>query len=253
MKTNFCFIVGTGRSGTHFLARTLNEHPKIMDPYSGNENKRVLMKTTNAAVRNMSQLPQVNIDHYKTTQLLNPNLVYLDQSHPNLFFISDIASKLNGARFVALWRETRAIVSSMLVHSGVRRWQQASHLYPFPNNFLGMIDREEYNSLSNVQKCALRVVEHKNEMVRVSNSFGSFVTIQNFEELILKPIETVNTLFDFLDLESLESLDIQPDPNVLDKWRTSLDEINIKEIEGIEGKFAKYELQRYEQPLRTSD
>jgi len=130
MRAKYCFIVGTGRSGTNFLNTVVVEHPDVDDLHSGKENRHVLMRSTKAALMNKTKLPVLNLLYYKYAKSRLGQKVFLDQSHPNLHLVTDTEVKLKGAHFVVLWRSTNAVVASMLKHEGVRRWQQEAEKFP---------------------------------------------------------------------------------------------------------------------------
>lgn len=68
-KIRYCFVVGTGRSGTHFLTSVLLENPALTDLRSGKENTKVLYRVAKAAQLNSKTLPSLNIAYYRLSRL----------------------------------------------------------------------------------------------------------------------------------------------------------------------------------------
>lgn len=240
MTTKFCFIVGTGRSGTHYLAKLINDHPDIYDPFHGKEHRRLLVATTRAALMNNVKLPWRVILNYKLLRALAGGRVLLDQCHPNLFFVQEINSKLRGAKFLALWRDTPAVVSSMLEHHGVRRWQEGAVKYPFPNQFLGAVTRDAYTKLSEVEQCALRVIQHKNRISELAENTNNNVSVVQYRDMVLNPVSSRNKLYSALGLPEVDTLRTKPNVDSIHKWKTRLGKAEVRQIRQLEEEFANY-------------
>lgn len=237
----YCFVVGTGRSGTHFLTSVLLENPKLADLRSGKENHKILKRVAKAAQLNAKQVPAANIAYYRFAKILVGNRVFLDQSHSNIHFVSDISNRLAGAYFIALWRDTNAIVSSMLLHEGVLNWYKTAASKPFPNIFLGNVSKTEFENMSLTEKCALRVVQHKNQIIKASKLHPKNFTVQNFKELVTNTDDAANKLFGKLGLPPVTQLSIRPNLDTLTKWQDHLDEESIITIKEVEKRYALYE------------
>jgi len=60
---NSIFIVGTGRSGTHFTCRSISGFKNIFDPQTGKENVPVLKQIATSAIHHRSY-PQIAKSYY---------------------------------------------------------------------------------------------------------------------------------------------------------------------------------------------
>lgn len=240
MSARYCFIVGTGRSGTHFLTSLMLSHPRIEDTLSGKENKAVLQRATRAVLANRLAAPLRNILYYRLSKLKVGSKVFLDQSHPNLHFVEHLDRHLAGSRFIALWRDTRAVVASMLLHKGVLSWYAEADKLPFPNHFLGPVPREIFFSLSDAEKCALRVVHHKNVIASLSRATIAAFKVQCYEDFAGDLLSEANALFAFCDLPPLGSLPIEFKAESLEKWKHQLSKEQVRAIDDIEARFATY-------------
>lgn len=169
-------------------------------------------------------------------------MVFLDQSHSNVHFVSDISKRLAGSYFVALWRDTNSIVSSMLLHKGVLGWYDNALSKPVPNNFLGNVTKPVFEKMSLIEKCALRVVQHKNQIIRAAELHPHNFYIQNFDKLVTNTDESANKIFGRMGLPSVTHISIESNPDTLTKWRQHLDVENVKSIREIEERYALYTL-----------
>lgn len=176
-------------------------------------------------------------------KLITGSRVFLDQSHSNIHFVTDISNKLGGAYFIALWRDTSAIVSSMLLHKGVLGWYETALSKPFPNMFLGNVSKAEFEKMSLIEKCSLRVVQHKNQIIKASEMHPHNFTIQHFDKLVMNTEDAANKLFGKLGLPLITQLSIKSNRDTLTKWRDHLDEASIITIKKIEKQYALYDLE----------
>lgn len=245
-------IVGTGRSGTHFLTRSLIEHPMITDFTGGKENRRVFSYVTQAALSNSRKLPLNVSMYYHLYNTLSGKRVFLDQTHSNLFFIEKLTKKFPQAKFVAMWRDTKAVVASMLKHPGTRGWCENYKSYPFPNQFLGRIDVEAYDKMSLVERCALRVVRHKNEINDVSSRFPSIIYIQSYDRLVHQYKFERSQLLEWIGLEAAMRSSIVADGASLKKWQSVLTDRDLELIENIEARYCRYD-RAFDVEMATSD
>jgi len=243
MSARYAFVVGTGRSGTHFLARVLGTHPRVTDPFGGEEDRALLLRATEAALDGRTRLPARNLWRYRRAGLKARGLTYLDQHHPNLFFVPDIARRLRGARFVALWRDDVAVVASMLNHegardAGVRVWFETAARRPWPNPFLGPVDLATFEAMSLVEKCALRAVAHKTAMHRLRGRED--VRIQPFDALVADVEGAAAAIFAHLGLPFAPT-GVRADPATLTKWRDTLNDDEAAAVRAVAARYGEYD------------
>jgi len=83
---NSIFIVGTGRSGTHFTCRSISGFKNIFDPQTGKENVPVLKQIATSAIHHQSY-PQIAKSYYSDIKSnLKNDSIFIDQHHPNIFY-----------------------------------------------------------------------------------------------------------------------------------------------------------------------
>jgi len=225
------FIVGTGRSGTHFVCSTLIAHPEITDLTNGKENRIVFRAVTDSAL-NMRQLSPETIFKYKALRLLSFNAHYIDQSHPNLWHVEQLLKVFPNAKFIGIVRCPFSVTYSMLNHVGVRNHFNNYMNYPSPNQFFGInqVNANEYHSLSASSKCALRWCSHMHRLDTVCRAHPSSFLIVNYEQLCLQPRSTLDELRNYIGLKSEIPVPIVRNDSLYKKYNLSSSErTNVQE------------------------
>ncbi len=216
------FVIGCGRSGTHWLGHTLGAHPQI---HAEIEAPPVFGWVTRMALdpRAEARLFPRLLERYRAAHALVQPRHYADKSHPNLWLAEALADALPEARFLAVRRAVEPTVASMLDHAGTRAWVERWTRQPIPNRFLG-IDAdlvEAYRAMSPAVRCALRVIAHSREIARLRPLLGARLVVVEYEALLRDPIAATQALPDFLALAS----PLRPPPPLrdrADRWRSTL-------------------------------
>lgn len=113
------FIVGTGRSGTHFMAEILASHEEMTDLTGGRENQFVFGNVTSAALSG-KKLGMVPILKYRMLAGKAYPKIFVDQSHPNLWHIEELLKAFPTAKFICMVRDPYSVAYSTLQHDGVK-------------------------------------------------------------------------------------------------------------------------------------
>lgn len=117
------FILGTGRSGTHWLGYILESHP---DCVATIETRGIFRRVTRMALDPTLRprlLPGL-LRRYRLRHALAVPSHYVDKSHPNLWLAEALADAFDDALFVGIVRNPYATVASMLRHEGVLEWHR---------------------------------------------------------------------------------------------------------------------------------
>ncbi|MEX0732969.1 MAG: sulfotransferase [Aquisalimonadaceae bacterium] len=200
------FIVGTGRSGTHFLAKTLRSHSELTDLTWGRENPYVFRLVTQAALaeaQNKKIIPII-IDRYKRLLRAAAPRNLVDQSHPNLWHAEQLVSSFPKSKFLLLVRNPYSVVYSMLNHNAVKNWALEWNKYNIPNRFLG-IDQENiqlYEEMSLVERCAVRWIAHYERAREVQSKIPDNVLFLLYEDLCNDPSQNLSRVQGFLGLST---------------------------------------------------
>lgn len=182
------FILGTGRSGTHWVSSILESHSDIQATV---EEPEIFFRATRMALDESTRLelfPEI-VDLYQKYHKSVLPQHYVDKSHPNIWLAEELAEIFPTARFVGVQRGPFATVASMLRHKGVKRWMKRWREFPLPNPFLG-IDRttaEDYGKLSLAAKCTLRWRSHALRMEQLQRSMGDKLLVVDYEGLGTEP------------------------------------------------------------------
>ncbi|WP_018248560.1 sulfotransferase family protein [Orenia marismortui] len=227
------FILGTGRSGTHWLAYILANHPNIRATI---EEPIIFDLVTKMALNedlraeNFPKLIKLYCEEAKKSFPKD----YLDKSHPNLWLAEDLAQIFPRAFFIAIQRNPYATVASMLKHQGVLYWHKNWRDFPVPNSFLG-IDKsnvEQYEDLSITTQCALRWRAHKERLEYLQDILGSKLHVVYYRDLIVETERELNKLNEFLEL-SIPLARPRVKEASLNKWRLELSAQECQEIEKV--------------------
>ena len=155
------FIVGCGRSGTHWLAEGLASNAETLTTI---ETEPVFGWVTQMAVdprQEATLFPRVASEYRSTAAPGEPRCL-VDKSHPALWIAERLAAEFPTSRFVGIRRSVEPTVASMLHHDGVLRWVREWDRYPVPNRFLGITsaNADAYGRMTLEERCAARVIAH---------------------------------------------------------------------------------------------
>lgn len=229
------FVIGTGRSGTHWIGYSIAEHPEI---HATIEAEPMFQWSTTMALNPQSEqqlLPKL-IKIYKQKILKYAPQHYLDKNHPNIWIAEKLKRAFPNALFIGIERNPFATVASMIKHKGVSAWHYRWHEFPIPNRFLGINDETaaSYDQIPFPSKCAMRWVAHHNRMNELMGFLKDSLLVISYESLALNTQKEIRRLQSFLTLSNPI-----PIPNVrsesLDKWREQLSEEQITHISAVVG------------------
>lgn len=229
------FIIGTGRSGTHWVANILKGHPDIQITI---EKPEIFLPVTRMALdfgNKQKLLPEL-IARYRWEHSQVAPQHYADKSHPNIWWAEKLAEAFPNSLFVGTNRNPYATVASMLKKTGVLAWHQRWKEFPIPNPFLGITQRnmKDYEKMSLAAKCALRWRSHQERMEYLRSALGARLYVVCYEKLILDPEERVRHLGEFLQLKSP-----LPMPKVkkesLERYKSELSPEMMDEIASVVG------------------
>lgn len=231
------FVLGSGRSGTHWLGHILESHPKlhvtIEDPrWFAHVTQMAMDATTRPAL-----FPSLIAAYRDEASRVAP-LQFADKSHPNIWLAETLADALPGSKFVGIQRDPWGTVASMLQHAGVSSWHDRWRDFPVPNHFLGITEElaQVYNTYSVATKSALRWRSHNAQMLKLQTSLGNRLLVLHYDTLFTDPDRHLASLAAHLELA-------QPFPPVvvkadsLQKWRSQLTSeqlIDIQEVVGFQ-------------------
>lgn len=179
------FIVGTGRSGTHFLCSCLNLFSQVSDKFGGRESPYIFWDISKTAVKG-KKLSRHQVGYFHWLQRAVFPKLALDQTHPNLWHVEELLKYFPRAKFIALRRDVRSVIYSMKIHEGTSAWAKNHKNYPKPNRFLGVSEnnRELYETkLSSIQRDVFRWCSHMNRIEEIKTKFPSSVLIIEYDEL----------------------------------------------------------------------
>jgi hypothetical protein len=228
----YIFIVGTGRSGTHLLARSLASS-QLID--ANIEDSKFFKMLTNAAIHR-TEIKENDIlkliNDYKSFLSSSEFKLVLDKTHPNLWLIDLIDKVIDNAYFIGIKRNAYSTINSMLKHEGVLSWYNKIDLEK-SNKFLGINEENKsyFKNLPLESKCALRWKSHNDELSIINNSNSNFLLI-DYEEFYKDGGSLKLKINKFLD----ENLDIVIENLNQDghtKWKDSLNKDQIKNIDKV--------------------
>ncbi|AEI14046.1 sulfotransferase [Flexistipes sinusarabici DSM 4947] len=223
------FIVGTGRSGTHWLGNILGASPEIKET---KEKKPIFGWVTNAALdynKRKKLLPFI-LAYYRTVPAFTKEH-FLDKSHPNIWLVEHLNKNVANAYFIGIIRNPHATVASMLLHKGVLKWIENWDNYHIPNEFLGINHDNiiEYNKMPLEAKCTMRWIAHKKRLLEINKKLSQNFLLLNYENFFTNMKEQLCSIEFFLELnEKLPIPDIKKDSKL--KWKNNLTEKQIKII-----------------------
>jgi hypothetical protein len=229
------FILGTGRSGTNWIAEALASHPDVRATI---EVQPMFRWATQMALdpRKKRRLLRRLVWAYRWQLLRSVPRQYLDKSHPDIWLAEDLQRAFPRAGFLGMEREPYATVASSLRHPGVSKWFARWREFPIPNRFLGIDEAtaETYDSLPLAARGALRWKAHHERMQELATVLGDRFLLVNYEPFATNTAEELVRIQRFLGLRRPFALPPIKTAS-LSKWRGQLSDADIEAIRGVVG------------------
>jgi hypothetical protein len=162
--------------------------------------------------------------------------IYVDKSHPVMWFAEKLKRAFPDALFVGIERNPYATIASMIRHEGVSSWHHEWRNYEIPNRFLGISAElaPDYDRLPSARQFAIRWVAHKRRMEDLRGILGDDLLVISYETFARETAEVVEQLNEFVGVEAPI-----PVPEVrtesLHKWKSFLSDEQCEQIAGIVG------------------
>jgi len=235
-QSEMLFVLGSSRSGTHWLGHILDSHPDIRVAFEQPATFNYVTRMALAPHERYFTMPRL-IEAYRSERANTEQRYFADKSHPALWIAEYLADAIPPARFIGIRRNPYQVVASMLLHSGVSQWPRRWREFPLPNRFLGINSAEEaetYERLSAAEQHALRWLSHSERMDQLHRDLGQRLLVLEYDVLQDDPAASTNAIQTFLELPTPF-----PAPNIKrdsrDKWREVLSQDDIESIERITG------------------
>ncbi len=229
------FILGSGRSGTHWIGYILQAHPKI---HATVEEEPAWGWVKRMAVEpdSRSELYPKLVRYYQRQHHLSTPRHYLDKSHPNIWLAEQLAESFEDALFLGIIRNPYATVASMLRHEGVRGWHDRWKELPVPNRFLGITeaDKANYEDLPVAVKCAMRWRSHRDQMEHLKSQLGERIMVVRYEMLFSDTATLLDEIGEFIGLTSPIPLP-HAKASSLNKWKGQLSSADVQYIHNVVG------------------
>jgi len=229
------FVIGTGRTGTHWLGYSLGNHAEVRATV---EVRPVFEWSTQMALNPdlESMLFGRLVRAYRWQLFRSVPRLYLDKTHPNIWIAEKLRKAFPQSLFIGIERNPYATVASMMKHEGVSAWHKRWREFPIPNRFLGItLDRAKaYDDIPFASKCAMRWVAHHDRMNELRDTLGHSLKVISYEDFVHNTESITRELQHFLELRNPI-----PTPNVridsLTKWKQNLSDEEIQQIHGVVG------------------
>ncbi len=222
------FVIGSGRSGTHLLGRTFEKNEEI-DAFIEEENFFFPIAQMAVGGKDKTGLKKI-FKQYKKVFSKSKKEYILEKTHPNIWFVEDLAEYFPEAKFIGIKRNVFATVSSMLQHEGVLSWYKRLPLDQV-NPFLGIteVNKNDFADLPLESKCALRWKSHSERLDALAVAFPEKVLVIDYEEFYNEYEPLMDKLKTFLKAPfSIQSEPLNNEGHL--KWKTHLSEEQINLI-----------------------
>ncbi len=229
------FVIGTGRSGTHWLGYSLANHPEVratieIQPLFRLSTRMALNPTLEDKI--FDRL----VNAYRWQLFKSAPKLYLDKTHPNIWFADKLKAAFPDSLFLGIERNPYATVASMMRHKGVSAWHKRWREFPVPNRFLGITREaaENYDNTPLASQCAMRWIAHQHRMKELQVILRDSLFSISYEQFAYDPAATICAMKEFLGLRKpIPVPDVRMDS--LNKWKVQLADEEISQIHSVVG------------------
>lgn len=238
-EKSLIFVIGTGRSGTHLIGRTIGNSHEVYPLIEDSRTFSIVSKLIRKNFK-VDQLLHELIQTYEEELGKVTERYILEKSHPNIWIVESLLEHFRSSKFLGIRRSVYSTVSSMLNHRGVLKWYKVLSQNEI-SAFLGITEsnRSIFHKLPLEAKCALRRRSHMDRLGYLENTFSEHVLVINYEDFYLNSENLILELKRFLKLDALsfsEPLII----NNLNKWESQLSKEQIRNFNlALQGDFYK--------------
>lgn len=247
------FVLGCPRSGTTYLGTLLSElrdstyiyEPQILKYYVRLVRQaKVTSLHADAIYRlGLRSLVMAGPGHGARPIEKNPN---------HVFAVEHLKSVFPDARFVVITRDGRDVAVSL----NEKPWHRADAIGsgrepggylngPYPHFYIEPDRADEYIQTSDIHRCIWIWRQHQEEVERVRHSDDINQLHIRYEDLVLKPSETVDVLCDFLDASSESRSAVHQRArsgrsSSVGRWRDVLDQADMQVVDKEAGELLRH-------------
>lgn len=210
---NIIFVIGTGRSGTHFLGRLIGENPSCNLLLEDKEIFPLCKEVNISEYGNKRKLKRL-LNKYKKIIKKNKKKYIIEKSHQNIWIVEELQKEFPNAFFIGIERDVKQVVYSMMRHPGILKWFNLLDTTK-ESHFLGINkgNIHLYDSLTLEEKCAIRWVAHKKRMEYLKHKINNLIVVDynkicnDYHQEITKLEKLMNiNLREYAELPNFESL-----------------------------------------------
>ncbi|WP_271855509.1 sulfotransferase [Patiriisocius marinus] len=226
------FIIGSGRSGTHLLGRTLASNELVESFIEDKKFFDPITKLATGQDKNTANYQKI-LKNYKKHFSRSKKNIILEKTHPNIWFVEDLINYFPEAKCIGISRNVYATVSSMLNHSGVLSWYKILDLN-IENQFLGITkeNKDWFKDLSIESKCAYRWISHIKRLNHLKKTYPQSVKVIDYDLFYDDQPRLIEDIKSFIGID----IDLKAEPLKkagTEKWKTFLTKEQINNIDAI--------------------
>lgn len=224
------FIIGTGRSGTHWLADCLANSPELRVEFEVVPRFQWSRMLALAPHRRRPLMLPLRTSYWWARRRAAPKRL-VDKAHPNIWHAEALLAAFPGACFLGIQREVHATVASMMSHPQVRAWHERWREFPVPNGFLGITpwNAARYGQLSLPEQCTLRWLAHRDRMRDLVGVLGERLLVVEYQAMMDDVVATMDLVTRFIGVPPLPAVSpVRTESR--EKWRRVLTDADVERM-----------------------
>jgi hypothetical protein len=237
------FIVGCGRSGTHWLGKIITSCSQIAGTVTD------VTTTKNSEILSIRQLCEKGIYYPSTLDQILPSIyvkynkyikkyfpkIYADKTHGELWIIDSLSYMFQNAKFIGIERAAYPVISSLVFRNSSMSKRRADlhwKKYPIPTGPSGITSKiaKCYNRFDIFERAALVWLAHKIKMKWAKKILKNKLLILSYESMLKNFISNIKTISKFIDTKILISQKIMPKLNENTKWKYEIPKKSVDKI-----------------------
>lgn len=226
-------IVGTSRSGTTFLCRSLDTHPDLL---CADEPRIIFDYTTKLAKREVSIENAVNEypSRYqgawdKLNRRGKSGSIFVVKCQNQILTVPQLVETFPNIYFVHIYRDGRDVTLSSMWHSAVKKYVSPAYNprnLPYPNKWTGVQSEADYDAWADMPQ-----VHRLAQLWASWEEYGDYYLRQvpssqvfhlKYEDLVAEPMKWAIILCNFLGIDKHHHMFDKAHQGSVGKWRHNL-------------------------------